>query len=222
MSLAYTWSHSIDNSSDRWDGNFVNSYDLKANRASSNFDQRHVVQASWVYDLPSINSPSLAGKVFSGWQYSGIFTAQTGNPFSVANVSFWDNAGVANGVSLGSYADVVGNPRAEPAGGRFSTDAPGPLLYDPAAFVQPTGLMFGNSGRNFLWNPGRWNFDMALYKIFKIKEVGAFQFRAEGFNVFNHTQWSGINGFSGTGPTFLRPQSARRARTIQLALKFSF
>jgi hypothetical protein len=221
MSFAYTWSHSIDNSSDRWDGNFVNSYDFQTNRASSNFDQRHVVQASWVYDLPSFNSSGQANKIFGAWQYSGIFTAQTGTPFSVANASFWDNAGVANGVSLGSYADVVGNPNAEPAGGRFSIDAPGPLLYDPAAFAQPTGLTFGTSGRNFLRNPGRWNVDMAVYKIFKIKERASLQFRAEAFNAFNHTQWSGINGFFGSGPTFLRP-SARRARTIQFALKFSF
>ena len=222
MSFAYTWSHSIDDSSDRYDNNFVNSYDIKANRASSNFDQRHVVQASWVYDLPFFNSTGLANKALGGWQFSGIFTAQTGTPFSVSNVTVWDNAGVANGVAGGSRADVVGNPNAEPAGGRFSVDSLGPLLYDPAAFASPTGLTFGNSGRNFLRNPSRWNVDMAVYKVFKVTETAALQFRAEVFNVLNHTQWSGINGFFGAGPTFLRPWGARRARTIQFALKFSF
>ena len=52
LSLAYTWSHSLDDASDRFDSNFVNSYDPHANYASSNFDQRHVLTASWVYDLP--------------------------------------------------------------------------------------------------------------------------------------------------------------------------
>ena len=62
----------------------------------------------------------------------------------------------------------------------------------PGAFALPTGLTFGNAGRNFLRNPGRVNFDMALFKHFAIKESMAFEFRAEAFNVFNHTEWSGF------------------------------
>ncbi len=52
LSLAYTWSHSIDDFSDRSDNTFVNSYDLASNRASSNFDQRQLLTISYVYDLP--------------------------------------------------------------------------------------------------------------------------------------------------------------------------
>ena len=50
--LAYTWSHSLDDSSDRYDGNFVDSYNLQRTWASSNFDQRHILNLGYVYDLP--------------------------------------------------------------------------------------------------------------------------------------------------------------------------
>ena len=52
LDLAYTWSHSLDDSSDRYDGNFLNSYNLALTRASSNFDQRQILNIGYVYDLP--------------------------------------------------------------------------------------------------------------------------------------------------------------------------
>jgi len=54
LGVAYTYSHSIDNASDRSDTTFVNSFDLQSNRASSNFDQRHLLHISYVYQLPLI------------------------------------------------------------------------------------------------------------------------------------------------------------------------
>ena len=53
--VAYTFSHSIDDSSDRTDPTFVNSLDLRSNRASSNFDQRHLLNISYVYSLPNLS-----------------------------------------------------------------------------------------------------------------------------------------------------------------------
>lgn len=85
---------------------------------------------------------------------------------------------------------VVCLPTVAPAS---SGNIVGPLLYNPGAFAQPQGLTFGNEGRNFLRNPGRWNFDMGLVKTFKITERQDVQFRAEGFNIFNRTQFSGVN-----------------------------
>jgi hypothetical protein len=60
---------------------------------------------------------------------------------------------------------------------------------NPGAYVAPRGLTFGNAGRNSLNNPSRWNFDTALAKHFPIKEGVSLEFRAEAFNVFNHTQF---------------------------------
>jgi hypothetical protein len=218
LGVSYTYSHSIDDSSDRSDATFVNSFDLRSNRASSNFDQRHLLSVSYVYALPKLSSafdrwdngsgtaspnglpatqnPSRFGKaLFDGWEWSGITVFQSGIPFSVINggssnsISTLDTAGVANGAGAGSYADVVGNPYSKPPAGGTNPQSIGPLLLNPAAFVAPRGLTFGNSGRDFLNNPSRLNFDMAWLKHFKVTEASNLEFRAEIFNIFNHTQF---------------------------------
>ncbi len=229
IGASYTYSHSFDDSSDRSDASFVNSADIRANWASSNFDQRHLLNLNYIYQLPKLGTamqrwvaggptisedadseataprpqaPSrLAHLMFDGWQISGITVYQSGTPFSVVNggsgngISVLDNAGVANGAGAGSYPDVIANPRSQyPVGvNRFNTSSIGPLLFNPAAFAAPRGLTFGNAGRNFLNNPSRLNFDMTLLKEFKVTEGSNLQFRAEAFNIFNHTQFRIFN-----------------------------
>ena len=234
--LAYTWSHSLDDSSDRYDGGFVDAYNFALTRASSNFDQRHLLNMQYVYDLPFFTRQGLVHTLLGGWQLSGIVTFQTGTPFSVTDGLY--NAGVGNGVGTGSYLSVNGvNPNSVPAGLNNQPGVVGPLLYNPNAFIAPQGLTFGDAQRNILNNPSRTNFDMGLYKHFAFTESKAFEFRAEAYNVFNHTQFYGIN--SGTscfaGPNnsagdssclansnFLRPGAAHLPRILQLGLKFLF
>jgi len=278
--VAYSYSHSIDDSSDRTDPTFVNSLDLRSNKASSNFDQRHLLNISYVYSLPNLsralqrdllgpldaasgeekNEPAseepsrLMRWLGDGWQLSGITSYQSGTPFSVINnagssgIGVLDNAGVANGVGAGSYPDLASNP--EPAALKTNASSFGPLLLNPNEFVAPRGLTFGNAGRNFLNNPSRLNFDMSLLKHFRIREGSEVEFRAEAFNVFNHTQFrlynpdlgntgsNTINCYGGsnysagayfpggtdclTGNSFLHPVDAHRPRTLQLAVKYSF
>jgi hypothetical protein len=62
---------------------------------------------------------------------------------------------------------------------------------------------------------------MALFKHFKFTETAGFEFRAEAFNVFNHTQWSGVDNDLVSG-NFLTPSGAHRARTLQLGAKLIF
>jgi carboxypeptidase family protein/TonB-dependent receptor-like protein len=190
LSVAYTYSHSIDDSSDRSDNAFVNAYDLAANRASSNFDMRHSASISYVYALPFFKSPGHLRTLLGGWQVSGITIAQTGTPFSVTDgTTYGDNAGVGNGVGTGSRPDLVGNPNAV-ATSNISTER-GPLIFNPGAFALPTGLTFGNVGRNTLYLPGRLNFDFGTTKRFAINERSGFDFKWEAFNLFNHTQFGG-------------------------------
>ena len=75
----------------------------------------------------------------------------------------------------------------------------GPLLYNPTAYAVPRGLTFGDVGRNSLTNPRRTNFDMALFKHVAFGESRAFEFRAEAYNVFNHTEWGALAGGGGSG-----------------------
>jgi len=228
VGVSYTYSHSFDDSSDRSDSNFVNSANIRSSWASSNFDQRHLLNFNYVYDLPKFASsfrrwvsyresqdaatdPSSAKPrpdsgffhtALDGWQVSGITTFQSGTPFSVINggsnnlgISVLDNAGIANGAGTGSFPDVIASPRSTlPTGvNRFNSESIGPLLYNPAAFAAPQGLTFGDAGRNFLNNPHRINFDMSLFKTFKITEGSSLELRGEAFNIFNHTQFRIFN-----------------------------
>lgn len=286
IGLAYTYSHSIDNASDRSDTTFVNSFDLRSNRASSNFDQRHLFHLSYIYQLPILSlmrslidwegenpdngwksdrAPSKFGSskvlktALDGWGLSGITLFETGTPFTVVNggspggISVLDNAGVDNGVGAGSYPDLSGiSAHSRPPAGGTNGSSEGPLLLNPAAFVAPRGLTFGNAGRNSLNNPSRWNFDTTLQKTFALPWEGTtLEFRAEAFNVFNHTQFriynptlgnqanntascyagSAASGYSAagdgqtdclTGKSFLHPIDAHRPRTMQFGLKFAF
>jgi hypothetical protein len=271
--VSYTYSHSLDDASDRSDPVLVNSYDLRANRASSNFDQRHLANFSYVYQLPLKDLPrrfmewsdertstgpakccsTFANQVLDGWEISGVTILASGTPFTVINsagntgISLTDNAGVSSGLGIAeSFPDVT---RAIPSPGSNPRSF-GPLLGNPAHFVAPRGLTFGNAGRNSSNNPDRVNFDISLLKHFKIRESGTLEFRAEAFNIFNHTQFriydpdnpgsSGNNviscyagpvysaGFRGssadcvTGASFLHPLNAHRPRTIQFGLKLAF
>jgi hypothetical protein len=274
--ISYSYSHSLDNASDRSDPVLPNSFDVRGNRASSNFDQRHLVNVSYVIQLPlkelsrrftdwadekpkdetapkSNCCSALANQLLEGWELSGVTLFSSGTPFTVINsagntgISLTDNAGVSSGLGIAaSYPDVVGSAQS-PGGNARSF---GPLLGNPAEFVAPRGLTFGTAGRNFLNNPRRLNFDLSVLKHFKIRERAQLEFRAEAFNVFNHTQFriydpdnpgsSGNNiiscyggpnysaGFRGagadcvTGASFLHPLNAHRPRTIQFGLKLGF
>jgi hypothetical protein len=252
LSVSYTYSHSIDDSSSARDTPIINTYDLAIARGSSNFDQRHLFTLSHVYDLPFFKNPGLANKILGGWQWSGITTIETGTPFTPGNGIFGDNAGVGNGVTVNaaqSFPDVVGNPKANIPNAPFQGF--GPLFYNPSAFAPPQGLTFGDTPRNFLVNPRRTNFDMALFKQLPIGERMHFEFRAEAFNIFNHIEYAWLGGGLGSaasnspfaspnstvtcyeqqtpgctteagGNSYFRPAAAHNGRILQLGAKLIF
>jgi hypothetical protein len=242
VDVAYTWSHALDDASDYASSNFVNSYNYKLNYASSDFDQRQLLNVGYVYDLPFFTHKGLIHSLLGGWQWSGLTTFQTGTPFSVTDALY--GPGVGNGLGSGSYLDLVGNPNSVPSSSNNVPGVVGPLLYNPAAFVAPQGLTFGTAQRNVLNNPSRTNFDMGLFKHFPVGEQRAFEFRAEAFNVFNHTQFLPLGGLNSSGnastscfaganfsagdpsclpnSSFLRPGGAHNPRILQLGLKFIF
>ncbi|HET9307740.1 MAG TPA: hypothetical protein VFO46_17100 [Candidatus Sulfotelmatobacter sp.] len=241
LTLAYTYSHSIDDSSSRFDSTFVNSYDLRQTRASSVFDERHMLNIAWVYDLPFFKNSGLKHTLLGGWQWSGIETFASGTPLSVFNATaYGDNAGVGNGVGSSSFADRSGNPKANiPSESDLSSTGYSEFALSPSAYALPTGLTFGNSGRDSVNNRRRLNFDMGILKHFAIKEGKLFEFRVEAFNVFNHTEWAGFPSLmtctggannSAGDPSCLGPggadlfeiNSTHLARVVQVGAKFIF
>lgn len=232
-SVAYTYGHSIDDGSDGGFTEIVNGLNPQASMASSTFDERHVVEASLVYDLPFFTQPGLMHSVLGGWQVSDLTSFQTGTPFSVVNTTVADNAGTGNTVSsngsgsVTSYPDIVGSIHGKVAL-RHPSGVQGPRLYNSDAFADPRGLTYGDAGRDVLNLPRRTDFDMGLFKNFAVREETHFEFRVEAFNVFNHTQWSGVDSSSCYGAsncstsTFLTATSAHNARILQLAGKFVF
>jgi hypothetical protein len=282
LDVSYSYSHSIDDSSDRNDTTTVNPLVVAANKASSNFDQRHLINVSYTWTLPkfkfdssrvgdwanereSSDTPSSPGffdrfveATFGGWEISGVTSAQSGTPYTVVNAGFGalgisvpDNAGVAGGLSsVASYPDIVGNIHGATPLGAVNSKSFGPALGNASAFAAPRGLTFGNAGRNVMNNPSRLNFDMTLSRNVKVHESTSLEFRAEVYNVFNHTQFRvydpspnfgnganntitcyGVQNFNAagdpqsdclTGNAFLHPVNAHRPRTMQFGLKLSF
>lgn len=271
LGVSYTYSHSIDDSSDRTSANFINAYNIAQNRASSDFDQHHLLNVSYIYTPPLLrflepfldlwdNEPSneVRGtgisdrtKAFlSNWEIAGITIYSTGTPFSIINggsssgISSLDNAGVAAVLGPGSYPDLASN--VGPVGRGLAAGLFGPLLGNPGQFVAPTGLTYGNAGRNFLNNPARVNFDISIAKRLLIKESRSMEVRLETFNTFNHTQfrvydpsnpgnpgnniitcYSGASNSAGdnsclANSSFLHPVDAHRPRTLQIGVKYFF
>jgi len=212
---SYTFSKSIDNGSSFFssdgDPNFPqDSYDLRAERGLSNFDVRQRFVASYAYDLPLGNR----SRWLKGWQTFGILQFQTGEPFTVSLLADDDNSNTgidSLGFGANDRPDVVGNPHlSNPSANEW---------FNTSAFAIPPYGSFGNSGRNTVEGPGMATVDLSLVKNTVIRERTTVQFRVEGFNVLNHTNFGLPDNFIGS-PTFGQILSAGNPRRLQLALKF--
>ncbi|MGO9863327.1 MAG: TonB-dependent receptor domain-containing protein [Terriglobales bacterium] len=235
---AYTYSHSLDDASSASlgsanNGDFRDQTNPSLDYANSDFDIRHRFVLSYMYDLPfgrgkllGKGASSVVNQIIGNWQLAGIFSAATGNWYTVSDTN---NPGGADcgGTVVWNCArpDVVQNPNAHPcvAGTLFNTCA-----FDDSA-IQPG--TFGNAGRNIVLGPGYKTWDTSLVKQFQVHEQMHFEFRAEVFNLLNHVNYLFQQfGAISVEPTSLelgsgslgQPQAARNPREIQLALKFYF
>ncbi len=201
---AYTWSRTIDNA--------VTPLSIyapsRAERAAATFDRTHVLTASWVWEIPFTRE--LQGwrrTAFHGWQVSGIASFHSGTPLTM--VISGDRAGVG---TSGQRPDVVG------AATRRKTLA---RWFDTTAFAVPALGTFGNAGRSLVRGPGINNWDVSFAKRTPLAENVMLQFRAEFFNLFNHSQFAGVGTTVGAG-TFGQVVSARDPRITQLGLRLIF
>ncbi len=191
--INYTWSHSIDNASDGQDyvANATqpdNSFRADLERGNSNFDSRHRFIWSFSYDVPNLIKAH--PRLGNGWQFNGVLTLRSGNPFHL-NYNF---TGDFNGT--GEYfgrPDVVGDPFAGTNGrDRYLNLAAFkvPCTFDASGDCLPASYHFGTLGRNSLPGPHYRNFDLSLFKTTAITDQIKLQLRLEAFNLCNHPNFS--------------------------------
>ena len=96
-------------------------------------------------------------------------------------------------------------------------------FYDPSAWANVTERRYGNTGRNQYYGPGFRNYNMSLFRTFKLPDRMRLQFKLEGFSIANEPQWSNPNG-SVTNASFMRITNTRDpgARYVRLGLRLEF
>lgn len=219
--FAYTWGKSIDGgggvgSASNSSGSPQNIYSLRADRGLSDFNVAQRIVFSPVAELPFgrnkmwLNN-GLGSKFAGGWQMSGIFSWQTGRPFTVTSSST-NNSGY---FGAADRPNVIGDPNASidsVTGAKTHTVTE---WFNVHAFqsadsfrivngVQHYG-QFGNAGRNVVIGPKYTDLDLTLSRNFPIFERFNGQLRAESFNLLNHPNFfnpltTGFQ-FTGTGAT---------------------
>jgi hypothetical protein len=202
----YTWGHAIDVQSEPLAGDFFDlsfiragastarsdiaaftrQGDIRGNRGSSDFDQRHNFVFNSIGELPRFFQGRKVGICFRNWQLSGLAAFRTGFPYTVfasPTSTFFNNR-----------ADLVGDP---------SIDEPVPggrRLLNPGAFREPPPGRPGNTGRNAFRGPGLYNLDVSLswsFPLARLGDAGRLRLRADAYNLFNHANLNTPEGFLG-------------------------
>ncbi len=224
----YTYSKSVDDASSSGPETDASQYGLlrTQDRSLSDFDIRHRLVINYFYTPPLGAGRGRWGSgVFShilgGWTLGGITSLRTGVPFTplvqVRTPGFLFSARRPNLLPERKTNPVLGEPD---------------QYFDPFAYSLPPPGTLGNAGRNTLIAPTVFNMDVSLQREFSLDAKRRLQFRAEFFNLLNHTNFARISGGSNNifvgasgrrNPTAGRLHStATTARQIQFALRFSF
>jgi hypothetical protein len=244
----YTWSKGMDMGTALTNvgganvgGGVLDVTNLKREWSPSTFDVTHQFSANFLYELPFGqgktllgNAHGLANKLASGWQLNGIVTRLTGFPGTVGtgsnnsgtgnssapdrpNLAPGKNGNITSGVTAGCGPEV-------PAGQQLGTPT---MWFDPCSFTVPAPGTFGNVGRGTIRGPGLVNLDVSLFKTTHLTERLALQFRAEVFNILNHTNFGfpsmvAFDGGVQSGVAGSISRTATNSRQIQFGMKLNF
>jgi hypothetical protein len=194
MNSSYTWSHSIDDTSSFLGTTFDSATPSSSNaplslqRGNSAFDQRQRFINAFTYDLPFgrggvllTNANKLVDEAISGWTLSGITNLNTGQPFTVLTNTNLDYSGFNQFLDRPNY--VCSGPLQINEGNRLD-------LFNTSCFTPAYAGQIGSTPRNAFYGPGLIDLDTTLAKQFKITERIGFVFRADLFNVLNHTNFA--------------------------------
>ena len=229
FAVTYSFSKSIDDASNgifsgpRGVAYPQDSFNIAAERAVSVFDQKHRFMANFTYDLDILTSllGSLPKSLTGGWQIGGIYTGASGLP--VTPFLNGDQSGTGE---LNDRPNLVGDPRSGDQ--RDATN-----FFNKNAFAAAPFGTFGTSGRNTVIGPRLHIVDFSLGKTTKLNDRFTTQFRAEAFNLFNHSnlalpvvQFDAANFNTITSTPDVQQNNPRLLdggpRVIQLGLKLIF
>jgi len=202
----------------------ANPLDPKSDYGRASFDVRHSGVFNATYELPFGRASSGANpwiaRVLGNWQISGIETLQSGLPFT-PQLSY-------NPSNDGDTRNPV-RPSLNPNFSGAVIEGGPSQYFNPSAFIQPLPGTYGNLGRNTLRGPGLVETDVSAAKKFSLSERLGLQFRAEIFNLFNHTNFNTPNpvvyaaATGGPSPTAgVITSTATTSRQVQFGLKLAW
>jgi hypothetical protein len=212
---AYTFSKSIDDGSTFEET--LNPFNFRASRALSLFNSKQRFVVSYDWELPIAKRSGLTGKLVNDWEVSGITQFQSGFPIRLDTED--DNELINSLFFLGTEAHSLNGPlqilNPKKNGGFY-------LNYNQFS-DPPLGSFNNGTQRTICCGPGLVDFDFSVHKKIPLSETRYLQFRAEIFNVFNHTNFSNPDGHYQDGLSgFGLITSAGDPRLLQFALKFFF
>jgi hypothetical protein len=176
-----------------------------------------VFVASHVWELPVgegkafLNKPGIVNEIVGGWQFSGIWTLESGLPFSPVV----GNTATLNSNCCSLRPNRTGDPNSVMHKGKNS-------WFNPAAYTVPGLYQFGTAGRNSLWGPGLFRTDLSLQKVFKITERSAFRLQWEAYNAFNRLNLGNPNGAIDSSTAGVINGTADIMRQMQLGGTLTF
>jgi hypothetical protein len=240
--LNYTWSHATDDlpyNTGVTSAGAGNSYAIpiyapnykQLDHGASDFDHRNVISLSYVWAFPALHEgPSAVRYVVNGWQTTGLFQARSGDPLTITA------GGNNSGTGLGRDRAVYSGTQAYGSTACTTTLTPPCRSFlNPSAFTANTtyaqnpALVYGNVIKGAFVGPRYTDWDAALHRYFKLGERATLQFRAEYFNLANHTNFGDPGTAVGTPSTFGRISSTTsnngftsEPRIAQLSLKVAF
>jgi len=218
----YAWSKALDDASnpgaDNAEPNFPQDpTNLAAEKGLSDFDHRHRFVTNFLYQIPFMKgSQGWMHAAFGDWQVGGIWTLQSGAPFTV-NLST-DTAN--NGEPLSAPSQRP-NLTCDPNSGPKTTAQ----WFNTSCFAVPAAFTYGTAGRDIVTGPGLDDFDATLQKEFPVRENMKLQFRLDMFDFFNHPNFNAPIGAGRTYSTtssFGKITSANDPRDMQFSLRLAF